>query len=173
MGAELPLPDPPLLMEARWGHAAALFPASSQCQQRTQAVPTWPCRFRPTLEITGVSGLQAALSGLLGAARTHRAGTSGARDTFWVHAGGFAGDGIKTIIPARAVAKLAARLVPNQDPGAVLKLIEAHIQAHHPPACNVTIRELGFKGWPYSGRRHSRMISAATKVRFHCSRASS
>lgn len=89
--------------------------------------------FRPTLEITGVSG-------------------------------GFAGDGIKTIIPSRAVAKLAARLVPNQDPGAVLKLIEAHIQAHHPPACNVTVRELGFKGWSYSGRRHSRMISAATKV---------
>ncbi|GAB4821211.1 hypothetical protein N2152v2_008257 [Parachlorella kessleri] len=79
-------------------------------------------------------------------------------------AGGFAGDGIKTIIPASARSKLAARLVPAQQPQDILELVEAHIRQHHPPACNVTITELGFKGGPFVASRSSPPMTAAAKV---------
>jgi acetylornithine deacetylase/succinyl-diaminopimelate desuccinylase-like protein len=44
------------------------------------------------------------------------------RPTFEVHgiAGGFTGKGAKTVIPAKAVAKVSFRLVPKQDPAKVL-----------------------------------------------------
>ncbi len=54
-----------------------------------------------------------------------------ARPTFEVHGlvGGYSGPGIKTIVPHRAEAKLSTRLVPNQKPGKVFKLIKALHQA--------------------------------------------
>ena len=79
-------------------------------------------------------------------------------------AGGFAGEGIKTIIPASARAKLAARLVAAQQPAEILELLEAHIAEHHPPACNVTIKELGFKGNAFVTARGSPVMTAAAKV---------
>ena len=38
-------------------------------------------------------------------------------------AGGFAEEGIKTVIPKQATAKIACRLVPAQDPDKIFKLI--------------------------------------------------
>ena len=78
---------------------------------------------------------------------------------------GFGGEGIKTIVPASARAKLAARLVPGQRPKEVLALLEAHITRNHPPACNVTVRELGFSAHPYHMRRDSPVNAAAATVR--------
>lgn len=46
-------------------------------------------------------------------------------------AGGFQGEGIKTIVPHRAFAKLAARLVPDQTPDEVLR---AHLRLLPPAA---------------------------------------
>ena len=43
--------------------------------------------------------------------------------------GGFQGEGAKTVIPARAGAKLSCRLVPDQDPERITALIEAHLRA--------------------------------------------
>lgn len=39
-----------------------------------------------------------------------------------------------------------------------------HIKLHHPPACNVTIRELGFKAKPFVAQRDSAPMAAAAKV---------
>ncbi|KFM27553.1 Apurinic endonuclease-redox protein [Auxenochlorella protothecoides] len=78
--------------------------------------------------------------------------------------GGHTGEGMKTIVPATAVAKLAARLVADQRPGEVVALLEAHIAAHHPPACNVTVRELGFAANPYSLDRASPVLATAAEV---------
>lgn len=43
--------------------------------------------------------------------------------------GGYTGDGIKTIVPASATAKVTFRLVPDQDPGRIMDLVEAWIRA--------------------------------------------
>jgi len=42
--------------------------------------------------------------------------------------GGYTGEGAKTVIPAKAHAKLSTRLVPDQDPAKIAKLVERHIR---------------------------------------------
>ena len=46
--------------------------------------------------------------------------------------GGYGGEGAKTVIPCEASAKLTARLVPGQEPAAVLVAVEAHLRRHCP-----------------------------------------
>lgn len=36
--------------------------------------------------------------------------------------GGFQGDGIKTIVPSKAVAKISCRLVPDQEPDKIIQV---------------------------------------------------
>lgn len=57
--------------------------------------------------------------------------------------GGFQGEGTKTVIPARAGAKITCRLVPDQDPEQVLDAIEAHLKAHCPPGVKLEVRRMG------------------------------
>jgi len=46
--------------------------------------------------------------------------------------GGYSGPGIKTIIPPRAEVKVSFRLVPNQDPKKVLKLVREFVKQRSP-----------------------------------------
>jgi acetylornithine deacetylase/succinyl-diaminopimelate desuccinylase-like protein len=55
--------------------------------------------------------------------------------------GGYGGAGSKTIIPARAFAKLSARLTAGQDPAKALAAIEAHLKKHAPAGLRVTVSE--------------------------------
>jgi acetylornithine deacetylase/succinyl-diaminopimelate desuccinylase-like protein len=59
-----------------------------------------------------------------------------ARPTFEVHGlvGGYSGPGIKTIVPHRAEAKLSTRLVPDQKPAKVFKLVKQFIKERCPDA---------------------------------------
>lgn len=54
-------------------------------------------------------------------------------------AGGYAGAGRKTVIPATATAKISCRLVPDQDPRAILDLIARHLERHCPPGVSLAI----------------------------------
>ena len=42
--------------------------------------------------------------------------------------GGYQGEGAKTVIPSKAYAKFSTRLVPNQNPAKIAKLVEKHIR---------------------------------------------
>jgi len=68
-----------------------------------------------------------------------------ARPTLDVHGmpGGFTDEGIKTVIPARAAAKISMRLVPRQAPEEIYDLFEAHVRRLTPPAARVGVRHLG------------------------------
>ena len=59
-----------------------------------------------------------------------------AAPTFEVHGlvGGYAGPGIKTIVPHRAEAKLSTRLVPDQKPAKVFNLIKRFVKKRLPDA---------------------------------------
>jgi acetylornithine deacetylase/succinyl-diaminopimelate desuccinylase-like protein len=57
--------------------------------------------------------------------------------------GGFQGHGSKTIIPARAHAKVSCRLVPNQDPDVIFERLKAFIFKVAPPGVNVEVTSLG------------------------------
>ncbi len=59
----------------------------------------------------------------------------GARPTLEVNGmiSGFTSEGAKTVLPARAMAKISARLVPNQLPEDVYQQMYAYLETHAPP----------------------------------------
>ncbi len=61
---------------------------------------------------------------------------------------GYQGEGSKTIVPSQASAKLTMRLVPDQDPQKVLRLVAKHLKKICPKSVKLTI-EMGHAGEPY------------------------
>lgn len=57
--------------------------------------------------------------------------------------GGYTGQGFKTVIPAKAVAKISVRLVPHQDPEKVAQLIERFLKRHLVKGMKMDIAYLG------------------------------
>lgn len=55
---------------------------------------------------------------------------------------GWTGPGPKTIIPARAAAKISARLVGNQDPDTVYRQLQQYIESLAPPTVAVQVKLL-------------------------------
>lgn len=53
---------------------------------------------------------------------------------------GYTGDGFKTVIPAKASAKLSFRLVAGQDPHHIRQLFRDYVQSLLPPDCTVTFK---------------------------------
>jgi acetylornithine deacetylase/succinyl-diaminopimelate desuccinylase-like protein len=67
-----------------------------------------------------------------------------ARPTLEVHgvAGGFTGAGAKTVIPAKATAKVSIRLVPNQDPDKVMAAYKEFVKQNTPAGITTEVRVL-------------------------------
>lgn len=53
---------------------------------------------------------------------------------------GHQGEGVKTVLPAKASAKFSCRLVPGQDPQRITRLIEEHLTRHCPTGVRVKLR---------------------------------
>ena len=88
-------------------------------------------------EETGVR----ALWGEKGYSTLERVGTRPTLEICGV-TGGFTGEGAKTVIPARASAKISTRLVPNQDSGAVYQQLSEYLRRNAPATVSWELREL-------------------------------
>ncbi len=62
--------------------------------------------------------------------------------------GGFQEEGIKTVIPSLAHAKISCRLVPDQSPEKVLEQVSAHVRRHAPAEVEVTVSPIPGGAWP-------------------------
>jgi acetylornithine deacetylase/succinyl-diaminopimelate desuccinylase-like protein len=61
---------------------------------------------------------------------------------------GYTGEGAKTVLPAKAMAKVSCRLVPDQDPREIERLIRDHVQRVAPKGVVATVTALhGGKPW--------------------------
>jgi len=80
--------------------------------------------------------------------------------------GGYQGPGSKTIIPARAGAKISCRLVPDQEPGEIAALVARAVQAAAPPG--VTVRaETHAGGRPVLTSLDHPAVQAAARAMAH------
>jgi acetylornithine deacetylase/succinyl-diaminopimelate desuccinylase-like protein len=88
-----------------------------------------------------------------------------ARPTLEVHGmpGGFTAVGAKTVIPAKAFAKVSMRLVPDQDPDDILKKYEKHVKKLTPKGIQVKIKVYS-KGPASVVSTDSKYIKAATEA---------
>ena len=61
---------------------------------------------------------------------------------------GYTGEGAKTVLPAKAMAKVSCRLVPDQNPREIEKLMKAHVAKVAPKGVKVDVRHLhGGRPW--------------------------
>jgi len=117
-------------------------------------VREWPAKIREQMrslpfddktlmEETGVS----ALSGEQGFTTLERLWT---RPTCEVNGllSGYTGEGAKTVLPAKAMAKVSCRLVPDQDPADIEKLMKAHVARVTPKGVKAEVKVLhGGRPW--------------------------
>lgn len=88
------------------------------------------------------------------------------RPTFEVNGinGGYSGDGFKTVIPAKATAKVSCRLVPNQDPEKIGRLVADFLKSHAPKGVNVTVDVHAGHGKAVRANINSKVVKAFAKA---------
>lgn len=85
--------------------------------------------------------------------------------------GGYAGPGFKTVIPAKASAKISCRTVAYQDPEKIGKLIENYLHTHIHPSMQLTVHVHSGKGKAARATPSSRIVQACAKAYsevYHC-----
>ena len=63
--------------------------------------------------------------------------------------GGFQGDGVKTVLPSQAHAKITCRLVADQNPARIVEVLTAHVHKHTPPGATVIVKPIASQATPY------------------------
>lgn len=109
-----------------------------------------------------------ALEGEPGFMATERHGSRPTLDANGI-IGGFTGEGSKTVIPSRAMAKVSMRLVPNQDPEAITAAFKKYVQSLTTPGVKVTVTVLGSVSPPIlcgTDNAAAKALSAAYKEVF-------
>jgi acetylornithine deacetylase/succinyl-diaminopimelate desuccinylase-like protein len=64
--------------------------------------------------------------------------------------GGFQEEGIKTVLPSQAHAKITCRLVPDQRHEEIVELLQRHVEHHAPPGVRVSTAPFDGSAPPYS-----------------------
>jgi len=88
-----------------------------------------------------------------------------ARPTLDVHGmpGGFIGAGAKTVIPAKALAKVSMRLVPDMTPAETFALYKSYVETLVPKGCTAEVR-LIHMGDPIVVSTDNSYVAAATEA---------
>jgi acetylornithine deacetylase/succinyl-diaminopimelate desuccinylase-like protein len=76
---------------------------------------------------------------------------------------GYTGEGAKTVLPARAMAKVSFRLVPDQHPARIGELVKAHVARVAPKGVTVDVREL-HGGRPWKAEPTGPLFEAARRA---------
>ena len=76
---------------------------------------------------------------------------------------GYTGEGAKTVLPAKSMAKVSCRLVPDQDPDVIERLLKAHVRKVAPPGVSVTVKPL-HGGRPWRADLDGRVFDAARRA---------
>ena len=86
----------------------------------------------------------------------------GARPTLEVNGivSGFTGEGAKTVLPAKALAKISTRLVADQDPAEIKEQLCAYLRQHAPNTITWEVRELSHGPSAIMDRKSPGMQSA-------------
>lgn len=87
------------------------------------------------------------------------------RPTFDIHGirGGYTGEGVKTVIPAMATAKISFRLVPDQEPDEIHQLVTDHLTCLAPPTVRLTFSQTG-RAAPATVNLDAPVVQAAVKA---------
>lgn len=76
---------------------------------------------------------------------------------------GYTGEGAKTVLPSKAMAKVSCRLVPDQDPREIEKLMAAHVARVAPAGVTVDVQHL-HGGRPWRNEPRGRFVDAAKRA---------
>jgi acetylornithine deacetylase/succinyl-diaminopimelate desuccinylase-like protein len=76
---------------------------------------------------------------------------------------GYTGEGAKTVLPSKAMAKVSCRLVPDQDPDEIERLIEAHVKKVAPKGVKATVKFL-HGGRPWKAELNGPLYDAARRA---------
>ncbi len=75
--------------------------------------------------------------------------------------GGYQGEGSKTVIPARAGAKLSSRLVPNQQADRLTVLVERFLRDSAPPGIRIQFKTISTGRWAVTQSSNPAVSAAA------------
>ncbi|HSJ10270.1 MAG TPA: dipeptidase, partial [Longimicrobiales bacterium] len=76
---------------------------------------------------------------------------------------GYTGEGAKTVLPGKAMAKVSCRLVPDQDPKKIEALFAAHVKSVAPPGVTVEVVHL-HGGRPWRAKLEGSLVEAAKRA---------
>jgi acetylornithine deacetylase/succinyl-diaminopimelate desuccinylase-like protein len=76
---------------------------------------------------------------------------------------GYTGEGAKTVLPSKAMAKVSCRLVPDQTPDEIAKLVTGHVRRMAPPEVTVKVTTL-HSGLPWRAKLEGPLFEAGRRA---------
>ncbi len=76
---------------------------------------------------------------------------------------GYTGEGTKTVLPAKAMAKVSCRLVPDQDPARIEELFHQHVERLAPEGVTVDVHTF-HSGEPWRAELEGPLYEAAARA---------